>query len=164
MNTFSVILLLSTVYFASASNACGGCASGYSCKLIFTATIGDHTYKYSQCVENGETVETHELLKPSSNDASVNFRRGLFRTCTPETVAVDCGKERCCLGGKYCSPYLFKYIPCNLKNVHKCPCSDGLVCRFTYNIKIPVVGITLSLKQCMEPEDNNEVKEVEMTE
>jgi hypothetical protein len=30
-------------------------------------------------------------------------------------VAVDCGKERCCLGGKYCSPYLFKYIPCNLK-------------------------------------------------
>ena len=30
-------------------------------------------------------------------------------------MAADCGKERCCLGGKFCSPYLFKYAPCNLK-------------------------------------------------
>ena len=30
-------------------------------------------------------------------------------------MAKDCGKERCCLGGKICSPLLFKYVPCNLK-------------------------------------------------
>ncbi|XP_028398286.1 uncharacterized protein LOC114521912 [Dendronephthya gigantea] len=166
MNSFSIIVLLSAICFASAEsdNCMGGCAPGYSCRVLFTATIMDHTYIYRKCVEDGETVVTQELLKPSSNSPAENFRRTIIRTCTPETVAEDCGKKRCCLGGKYCSPFLLKYIPCNLKNAHKCECADGLVCKDTYSFKIPVIGITLTLKQCMEPEENTDVKEVEMTE
>ena len=76
---FIYSLCINSVLYFQQSDACGGCGSGYSCEVIFTATISDHTYKYSQCVEDGETVVTQELLKPSSNDPSVNFRRGLFR-------------------------------------------------------------------------------------
>ena len=164
MNTFSVLVLLSAIYVASATDACSGrCASGYSCQVIFTAKMLDRLYKYYECVQDGKVLAPQELLS-SDNDPSENFRRYIIRSCTPETVAADCGKERCCLGGKFCSPYLFKYAPCNLKNVHKCECREGLTCKSTYDLKIPFIGITLNIKQCMEPENNDEVKEGEMIE
>jgi hypothetical protein len=59
--------------------------------------------------------------------------------------------------------YAYLYLTSISQNVHKCDCREGLVCKDTYNLKIPIIGITLDIKQCMEPEEQVETKEGEMT-
>ena len=52
---------------------------------------------------------------------------------------------------------------------HKCPCAQGLECKVTKELTIPAIpgitdSITLSLRQCMPPDENVEIEKVEMTE
>ena len=38
----------------------------------------------------------------------------------------------------------------SLQDLHKCGCADGLVCKETASVTLPITGTKLSLKQCMD--------------
>ena len=38
------------------------------------------------------------------------------------------------------------------QNLHKCGCRDGLECRQTSSVTVPIIGTVIPVRQCMEPE------------
>ena len=45
---------------------------------------------------------------------------------------------------------LFCFFKC--QNLHKCGCRDGLECRQTSSVTVPITGTVIPVRQCMEPE------------
>ena len=45
---------------------------------------------------------------------------------------------------------LFCFFKC--QNLHKCGCRDGLECRQTSSVTVPIIGTVIPVRQCMEPE------------
>ena len=50
--------------------------------------------------------------------------------------------------------YWLRLLFCFFKwqNLHKCGCRDGLECRQTSSVTVPIIGIVIPVRQCMEPE------------
>ncbi|CAB3980257.1 Hypothetical predicted protein [Paramuricea clavata] len=91
--------------------------------------------------------------------ATVGFSSAfLFDRCTNEA---DCVADKCCLGGKICSPKLPVHATCYLTNIHRCGCVSGSSCQVTFNYT--VFGKTFYLRQCKRddvPAENNDFEKV----
>ena len=50
--------------------------------------------------------------------------------------------------------YWLRLLFCFFKwqNLHKCGCRDGLECRQTSSVTVPIIGTVIPVRQCMEPE------------
>lgn len=92
----------------------------------------------------------------AANEIGQHRRFLSIKQCSEEE---DCGKDKCCLFGKVCSPRLPKYSTCFLTDVHKCGCKDGLACRVTKEFTI--LGQEIKIRQCMPIEDKIAVEKVE---
>ncbi|EDO46904.1 predicted protein [Nematostella vectensis] len=128
-----------------------GCQEGLECKVTKTISIKDQpVFTVRQCMPVDEEV-TVENLGDNDVDASIRDRRGLLGRCSKDE---DCtGWNQCCLFGKRCGLKIGKYFTCYFMNKHKCGCMDGLECRQTTSITLPIVQVPFAIKQCVPKED-----------
>ncbi|KXJ12230.1 uncharacterized protein LOC110242503 [Exaiptasia diaphana] len=135
-----------TCYTAGITNC--GCRDGLECRVTKEFTILGQTIKLKQCMESGRSLEVERLEDEDMQAMSKESRqkRFLIDRCSKES---DCGDNRCCLFGKFCAKKLSEGMTCYLGNVHKCGCQDGLVCKITTQITIPIIGHKIPIRQCV---------------
>ncbi|XP_032219774.1 uncharacterized protein LOC116602998 [Nematostella vectensis] len=136
------------------------CASGLSCMLTKTLEFQGQLIHIKQCMPAGEEIPTEHL---TDKDVQETLKPGSTRAMTETAAFWYPGKEcntaddciwpnTCCILKKRCSLKLPKYFTCYFTNVHKCGCMDGLTCKVTTHVKLPVVDLNFPIRQCVDPE------------
>ncbi|KAL9960573.1 hypothetical protein ACROYT_G034049 [Oculina patagonica] len=159
MKTFIIFSLCITVALGCSNlpelavcNDSGGgcsCGAGLSCVLTKKVIEQGRVTRVKQCMPEGTEVEVETIdLDNQVADAPMRIKRFLyFNRCLTQD---HCSYNRCCAFNKRCVPKLKKYWTCHFTALHKCGCADGLVCKETSFVTLPITGTRLSLKQCMD--------------
>ncbi|KAM7425946.1 hypothetical protein ABFA07_022696 [Porites harrisoni] len=161
MKTFVIISVCITLGLACSDLPklanCGESEGVCSCQAGLVCTVTKQILKMGevmlvrQCMPEGEKIEVETLDLEEEEDTPMRNKRWLwFNRCKADS---DCKKNFCCAFGKRCAPKLFKYFTCNLENVHKCGCRDGLVCKQTSSVTLPIIGTKVQIRQCVDAED-----------
>ncbi|XP_031568699.1 uncharacterized protein LOC116303314 [Actinia tenebrosa] len=137
----------STCHLTSLTNC--GCADGLECRVTKEFEVLGQKVQLRQCMTIGEQsvvekIENEELKELSQT----RKRRFLIDTCASES---DCGDGRCCLFDKICAKKIPQDMTCYLQHKHKCGCADGLECRVTTTIVLPISGTRIPIRQCVPP-------------
>ncbi|CAH3136721.1 unnamed protein product [Pocillopora meandrina] len=121
------------------------CQDGLSC--VLTKKVIEHGIEtpVKQCMPGDVDIEVESIdLDNQAADAPMRIKRWLFfNRCLTEE---DCSYNRCCAFNKRCVPKLKKFFTCVLTGIHKCGCADGLECKETAHITLPITGTKLSLR------------------
>ncbi|XP_068758307.1 uncharacterized protein [Montipora capricornis] len=138
------------------------CAVGLACKVTREMYLEGEKVEIKQCMPINEQIAVEQLteddiretLEPGSTaleQTSSRFYPG--KKCTS---AADCfWPNTCCLLNKRCSLKLLKYFTCYFQSVHKCGCMDGLMCKVTTHVTLPIIKVKFPIRQCV-PKDEAE--------
>ncbi|XP_031568696.1 uncharacterized protein LOC116303311 [Actinia tenebrosa] len=124
-----------------------GCRDGLECRVTKEFNILGQRVQMRQCMEAGRQLEVEKIEDEELKEMTESReKRFLLDRCTKET---DCGDNRCCLFGRICAKKIPEGMTCYLTNRHKCGCQDGLVCKVTATITIPIIGSKIPIRQCV---------------
>ncbi|XP_031568698.1 uncharacterized protein LOC116303313 [Actinia tenebrosa] len=137
----------STCHLTSVTSC--GCADGLECRVTKEFSVLGQKIQLRQCMETGLESRVEKLENEEEEEPGKRERRFLVDKCTAEA---DCGANKCCLLNKVCAPKLTEGSTCFLSQHHKCGCADGLECRVTTTITIPLLGTKIPIRQCVKPE------------
>ncbi|EDO26161.1 predicted protein [Nematostella vectensis] len=128
------------------------CADGLECRVTKEFTVLGQKLSLRQCMPIAQKREVEQIededLKEMMRQQDDNDKRFLIDRCTSES---DCGQNRCCVFNKICMKKIPKDMTCYLTSKHKCGCQDGLECRVTTSITIPILGSKIPIRQCVSP-------------
>ncbi|XP_068759757.1 uncharacterized protein [Montipora capricornis] len=127
------------------------CQDGLVCRMTKTFTVRGLTFPVKQCMK-ADTENDVEAVNMDEGEESFKARSrrltpGLLQSCRSEG---DCPTNFCCANYiKKCLPKLVKKAECSTKVFHGCGCEDGLECKQTSVINVPVVGFEIPIMQCV---------------
>ncbi|XP_068714134.1 uncharacterized protein [Montipora foliosa] len=90
-------------------------------------------------------VETVDMDNQPDNASGAELFFPL-RKCSTDA---DCWKNFCCAFGKRCAPKLPEYFTCYFTEKHGCGCMDGMECKITTTITLPIINTKFPIKQCV---------------
>jgi len=122
------------------------CQSGLACTLTKKLIYQGQIIPLKQCMKEGMEIDVETVDLDNQSDDAARTKRWLFNRCTSES---ECRSNFCCAFGKRCAPKLLEYFTCYLVDKHNCGCRDGLTCKVTTSITLPIVGIQIPIKQCV---------------
>ncbi|XP_074610023.1 uncharacterized protein LOC141864186 [Acropora palmata] len=135
------------------------CSRGLACKVTREMFLDGHNVQVKQCMPVDERVvveqltedDVRETLDPGSTAVEQTSRFYPGKKCT---TAADCfWPNTCCLLNKRCSLKLLKYFTCYFQSFHKCGCMDGLVCKTTTQVTLPIIKVPFPIRQCVPKDD-----------
>ncbi|KAK2550912.1 hypothetical protein P5673_028284 [Acropora cervicornis] len=124
------------------------CSRGLACKVTREMFLDGHNVQVKQCMPVDERVVVEQLTE---DDVRETLDPGSTAKCT---TAADCfWPNTCCLLNKRCSLKLLKYFTCYFQSFHKCGCMDGLVCKTTTQVTLPIIKVPFPIRQCVPKDD-----------
>lgn len=128
-----------------------GCQAGLTCVVTKKLVILGKVIPVKQCMPKDMKVELETVnMDEDTHAAAARMKRFLPLAPCPSEIA--CLPNFCCPRlVQRCLPKLPEMGTCTLQILHNCGCQDGLECRQTTVITVPIIGIKLPLLQCVRP-------------
>ncbi|XP_015780097.1 PREDICTED: uncharacterized protein LOC107357977 [Acropora digitifera] len=125
------------------------CSRGLACKVTREMFLDGLKVQVKQCMPVNERVVVEQLTE---DDVRETLDPG--STAVEQTSRFYPGKVRYCRAARETRAASdFSNRPFVLQSFHKCGCMDGLVCKTTTQVTLPIIKVPFPIRQCVPKDD-----------